>query len=135
MQPSVTAVVLQGTRMSLSDASESRSGSRAGTGIGTGIETEQEQKQKQKQKQKQEWEWDCQWTFPMGAGTISDGCVNRDRQHQMDMSTETDSIERTCRTDTDNIRRTCRTARWISSDGRVEQRDGQYQTDMLDRDR
>jgi len=123
MQPSVTAAVLQGTRVSSSDAARAGTGTGMGTGTGTGTSTD-----------------------------VSNGNGNRNGQYQMDLSTETDSVRRTCRTgrltaseerveqgdgqrqtdvsnrETDSIRRTCRTERRTASDGRVGQRRAALET-------
>jgi len=116
MQLGVTAAVLQGTRVSSSDASESGSRSVVGPGMGTGTGTSTE------------WEWEREWErqpmFPTGTGITSDGHVDRNGQRQMDVSNR----------ETASIRQTCWTVRWTASDGRVGQRDGQCQTDVSDRD-
>jgi len=119
MQSSITAAILQGTRVSSGDASKSGSGSRRGeTGTGTGMEWE--------------WEWERE-REGNGNGnrngngrqrlTASDGCVGqREGQHQTDVSDkngqgQTDVSDR----ETDSIRRICRTERQTALDGRVGQ--------------
>jgi len=100
MQPSVMAAVLQGTRVSSSDAA------RVGAEAGRKLESERER----------EWEWERereqerQRTFRQRR-TASDGRVGQgDGQCQTDVSNR----------ETDSVRRTCQTGRWTASDGRVD---------------
>jgi len=96
---SVTAAVLQGTRVSSSDASESGSGAGTGTGMGTGTDVSNE-------------DGDNVGRTCRQGRTASNGRVEqRDGQRQTDVSDR----------DTDSVRRTCPTERWTASDGRVGQ--------------
>jgi len=138
----VTVAVLQGTRVSSSDASERRSGSRGGNGngnrnrTGTGTGTGREWEQDREREWERETETDsvrqmCQIERRTASDgrvgqerTTSDGRVGQgDRQYRTDLSDrETDSIGQTCQTRTDNVRWTCQTERWIGSDRCVGQR-------------
>ena len=117
MQPRVTVAVLQGTRVSSSDAA------RAGAKVGREREREQEREWERERERQRE----RQWTFPTATGTgtdsvkrtcrqrrtASDGRVGQgDGQRQMDVSNR----------DMDSIRWTCRTERRTALDGRVGQR-------------
>ena len=96
---SVTAAVVQGTRVSSSDASESGSGAGTGTGMGTGTDVSNEDGDNVGRTCRQGW-------------TASNGRVEqRDGQRQTDVSDR----------ETDSVRRTCLTERWTASDGRVGQ--------------
>ena len=114
MQPSVTAAVLQGTRVSSSDA------------VRAGAEAGREREWEWEWEREQEWEWERQQerqqTFPVAKGTgtdsvkwmcqqrrtASDGRVGQgDGQRQTDVSNrETDNVGWTCRTETGGARRT-----------------------------
>ena len=94
--------VLQGTRVSSSDAA------RAGVEVGL--------------------EWEGEWERDRSRNRNGNRNVNRHSQREwgqrrMEVSTEMDSVGRTCRTE-----------RQTASDGRVRQRDRQRQMDVLDRD-
>ena len=58
-----------------------------------------------------EWEQEREWTFPMGTGTTSHGCVDRDGPRQTDVS----------KRETDTVRWMCRTKKLTASDGDIGQ--------------
>jgi len=106
----VTAAVLQGTRVSSSDAA--RAGAEAGRKREREREREREQEQERQRTFRQRW-------------TASDGRVGQgDRQRKTDVSNR----------ETDSVRRTCQTGRRTASDGRVKQGNGQRQTDVSNRE-
>jgi len=111
----IIAAVLQGSRVSLTDAM------RAGAVVGREWEWEREQEWEQ--------EWERQWTFPTATGIGTDRVKRTCRQrrtasygrvrqgnvwHQMDVSNR----------ETDSVRWMYRTERRTASDGHVEQSDG-----------
>jgi len=115
MQPSVTAAVLQGTRVSSSDAT------RAGAEAGREREWERERNRERERGRER------QRTFPTATGTGTDSVKRTCRQRrtasdgrvgQGDGQHQTDVLNR----ETDSVRRTCRTERRTVSDGRDGQR-------------
>ena len=106
---SVTAAVLQGTRVSSSDESESRSG--AETRTGTVTERERETVMDSIRRMCRTETDNFRWTCQTERRTESNGHVeHRDGKLQTVVSNrEADSVRRTCRTRTDNVRWTCGT--------------------------
>jgi len=111
MQPSVMALVLQGTLVSSSNSSHSGSRARTGMGTGTGMDVSNGDRNNITRMCRQ-------------GRTASNGRVKaRDRHRQMDVSDkETDSVRWRYRTGMDNIRRNHRTGTGIARRASPRQR-------------